>query len=62
MKGLFVILFLMTTTAFAQKNNIRYEYKKYEKFDFESIGVEGEAGSPLLWWPLGQGALLAGIY
>jgi hypothetical protein len=28
------------------KANVRYEYKKYEKFDFDEIGVEGEAGSP----------------
>jgi hypothetical protein len=28
------------------KKSIRYEYKKYEKFDFEEIGVQGEAGSP----------------
>lgn len=35
------------TSAFAQtKGNVRYEYKKFEKFDFEEIGVEGEAGSP----------------
>jgi hypothetical protein len=33
--------------AFADdKKNIRYEYKKFEKFDFDEIGVEGEAGSP----------------
>lgn len=34
------------TSVFAQKKNIRYEYKKFEKFDFDEIGVEGEAGSP----------------
>jgi hypothetical protein len=28
------------------KKSVRYEYKKYEKFDFEEIGVQGEAGSP----------------
>ena len=35
--------------AFAQnsdKKNVRYEYKKFEKFDFDEIGVAGEAGSP----------------
>lgn len=42
-----LILAIISTSAFAQnKKNIRYEYKKYEKFDFEEIGVEGEAGSP----------------
>ena len=41
-------LLLLTTTAFAQKTkkNVRYEYKKVEKFDFDEIGVEGESGSP----------------
>lgn len=39
--------FLFMSSAFAQKTpNVRYEYKKFEKFDFEEIGVEGEAGSP----------------
>lgn len=43
-----VISLLFITSAFAQRRrgNVRYEYKKYEKFDFEEIGVEGEAGSP----------------
>lgn len=42
------IIFLITmSSAFAQnKGNVRYEYKKFEKFDFDEIGVEGEAGSP----------------
>ncbi len=26
--------------------NIKYEYKKYEKFDLNEINVEGEAGAP----------------
>jgi hypothetical protein len=43
----FLILFVLMSSAFAEdKKNIRYEYKKYEKFDFDEIGVEGEAGSP----------------
>ena len=39
-------LSLFVTSVFAQGKNIRYEYKKFEKFDFEEIGVDGEAGSP----------------
>ncbi len=40
-------LLLISITSFAQdKKNVRYEYKKYEKFDFNEIGVEGEAGAP----------------
>ena len=43
----FLILVVLMSSAFAEdKKNIRYEYKKYEKFDFDEIGVEGEAGSP----------------
>ena len=49
MKFLTVILALgLFQIAFAQsaKKNVRYEYKKLERFDFDEIGVEGEAGSP----------------
>lgn len=40
------LLFVMNAFAQRKRGNVRYEYKKYEKFDFEEIGVEGEAGSP----------------
>jgi len=44
---IFAIALLISVSAFAQdKGNVRYEYKKFEKFDFDEIGVEGEAGSP----------------
>ena len=44
---LFTIICLLSFMALAEtKKEIRYEYKKHEKFDFEEIGVEGEAGSP----------------
>jgi hypothetical protein len=44
---IFTALLMMAFGALAQnKKNIRYEYKKYEKFDFDEIGVEGEAGAP----------------
>ena len=47
MKYLLILsLFLFVSSVFAQEKNIRYEYKKFEKFDFEEIGVDGEAGSP----------------
>lgn len=47
MRLVIIFLALFSTIAFAQsKKNIRYEYKKFEKFDFDEIGVEGEAGSP----------------
>lgn len=48
MKVLVLILAFTALNAFAEddKKSIRYEYKRYEKFDFDEIGVEGEAGSP----------------
>ena len=47
MKLAIMFLFIFSTASFAQsKGNVRYEYKKFEKFDFDEIGVEGEAGSP----------------
>lgn len=44
----FLILFIVTPFAFGQsrKAKVNYEYKKFERFDFEEIGVEGEAGAP----------------
>ena len=30
----------------AQEGKIIYKYKKYEKFDFEDLVIEGEIGSP----------------
>jgi hypothetical protein len=46
MKALFLFILFVTSALAEDKKNIRYEYKKYEKFDFDEIGVEGEAGSP----------------
>jgi len=41
-----ITLLMFTTFAYAQKSNVKYEYKKYEKFDFSSINVEGNLSSP----------------
>jgi hypothetical protein len=47
MKYLLILsLSVFVSSVFSQEKNIRYEYKKFEKFDFEEIGVDGEAGSP----------------
>ena len=47
MKVIIVFFVFFSISAFADdKKNVRYEYKKFEKFDFDEIGVEGEAGSP----------------
>lgn len=58
MKYLAIIALLMSSTIFAapksekggtiidEKNRIKYKYKKYQKFDFEDMVIEGETGSP----------------
>jgi hypothetical protein len=48
MKTLALLTIIISFNSYAEEpqNNVRYEYKKYEKFDFDEIGVEGEAGSP----------------
>ena len=48
----FVLLILLTTSsALAQqevdeKNRIIYKYKKFEKFDFDDLVIEGDTGNP----------------
>ena len=32
--------------AFSEEKNIEFQYKKYEKFDFEDLVIEGEVTSP----------------
>jgi hypothetical protein len=32
--------------VFSKEKKINYEYKKYEKFDFSAIDVEGGSNSP----------------
>jgi len=47
MKLLLIVMSLFIGASHAQvKRKVIYEYKKFEKFDFEEIGVEGEAGAP----------------
>lgn len=50
MKMIFILASLMMSlNIFAQDKdgkNVRYEYKKFEKFDLDELGVEGESGSP----------------
>lgn len=45
MKLIILLSLLFSVNAFAQKK-VNYEYKKYEKFDFSEISVEGVAGNP----------------
>ncbi|GAB4009501.1 MAG: hypothetical protein Fur0010_00210 [Bdellovibrio sp.] len=55
MKSLLVVLFMsltsLSTSSFAQtkqndKERVIYKYKKYQKFDFEDLVIEGETGAP----------------
>ena len=53
MRTFLTLLFLLLgTSTFAQKGQngevprIIYKYKKYQKFDFEDLVIEGETGSP----------------
>ncbi len=43
---LLILTFAFHLSAEDKKPVIKYEYKKYEKFDFDTIGVEGESGAP----------------
>lgn len=45
MKILVVILILMSTFTWAKKAKINYEYKKFERFDFDALDVEGSKPS-----------------
>lgn len=48
MKKFFIIATLFVTgyVMAKEKENVVYEYKKYEKFDFEEMVIEGEVASP----------------
>lgn len=53
MKGFATVVFLglmlLASQVHAQEagqERIRYEYKKYQKFDFEDIAIEGDTGNP----------------
>jgi len=41
-----VIIFISASLAEVDKPEVIYKYKKFEKFDFEDMVVEGETGSP----------------
>lgn len=46
MRILFIILILISFSSFAQKKKVIYKYKKYEKFDFNAMGLNGDSASP----------------
>tara|TARA_R110002072_G_scaffold1989_5_gene16701 strand:- start:168841 stop:169098 length:258 start_codon:yes stop_codon:yes gene_type:complete len=50
MKLILIFCMIVSTSLFAQSSKespkVIYKYKKYEKFDFEDLVIEGETGSP----------------
>lgn len=50
MKFLVLLSVLFSSSVIAQNTKaspkVIYKYKKYEKFDFEDLVIEGETGSP----------------
>jgi hypothetical protein len=49
MRYLLLLLITLNFSLFAQtqkKKKVIYKYKKFEKFDFENISVEGDSTAP----------------
>ena len=44
-KALFFLIVVISLSAFSQ-GKVTYKYKKYEKFDFETMDIGGELGAP----------------
>ena len=42
----FLLSFSIVSRSFSQEKNVEFQYKKYEKFDFEDLVIEGEVSSP----------------
>lgn len=43
---LFFIFLVISSSLWAQKRKVHYKYKKYEKFDFETMNIGGDKSSP----------------
>lgn len=43
---IFVLTIVLSQVCMAKKGKVKYEYKKYERFDFEALDVEGRRSSP----------------
>lgn len=41
-----ILFFLSATSAFSRTTTKKYVYKKYERFDFEEIKLQGEIAAP----------------
>jgi len=46
-KMAFILLFSFASfTCSGQEKDVRFQYKKFERFDFEDLVIEGETSSP----------------
>lgn len=41
-----ILILFYCVSALAQEKKIKYEYKKYEKFDLGTMDIAGDNGSP----------------
>ena len=46
LNGIIVSTVEANSVMIDKKNRIKYKYKKYQKFDFEDMVIEGEVGAP----------------
>ena len=44
--SLVIVLILFAMNSFSQREKVIYKYKKFQEFDLEALGVEGEVGAP----------------
>jgi len=44
--SIILLLVLFSSLAFAKKAKVNYEYKKYERFDFDALDVQGSKSAP----------------
>lgn len=42
----FILLLTFSSFSFAKKAKVKYEYKKYERFDFDALDVQGSKSAP----------------
>lgn len=43
---LIAVFVLFSVTTFAAKAKVKYEYKKFERFDFDALDVSGSKSAP----------------
>lgn len=43
---LVLMFFAANSQAQETEQKVRYQYRKYQKFDFEDIAIEGDTGNP----------------